>query len=114
MRESIDYQPFQNTIEKLLSAIRLYRVCEVRFLTASGGEEKACFFAPQKLITRNNALHARGWTIVPSGMASPLNDEPAEIPVHLITQLFPTQRGAEHLPNVDESREGMEFMEEEW
>ena len=63
----IDYTPFQDIIETLISAIREKKVCEIKYRSPWQQESREYDFAPGKLTTFRDALFADGWLVSGSG-----------------------------------------------
>lgn len=63
----IDYTPYQDIIETLLSGIRAKRVCEIKYRSPWQTESREYNFAPGKLTTFRDALFADGWLVTDRG-----------------------------------------------
>lgn len=59
----IDYTPYFGLLEKLVAAMDAKRICLVRYLALGKKMVKEYRFAPNKILSMNNALYALGATV---------------------------------------------------
>jgi predicted DNA-binding transcriptional regulator YafY len=102
-RGSIDYTPFQPFLNTLLAAMRRKTVLSLRYRNVSG-EERACDFAPIRLLRFHDALYVEGWMVTDKGQVAQLYDDPATLAVQRLTEVAATKRSfaAVKLPPLPE------------
>ncbi len=96
----IDYTPFQDIINTLISAIRENRVCVVRYRAALGGQEKKYDFAPKRLLAFRESLYVEGWHVNDKGNVEVLYDDTSRLAVHRLKECVLTRRTSENVPDV--------------
>jgi predicted DNA-binding transcriptional regulator YafY len=63
----------------------------LRYRTAYD-EEKACDFAPVRLLRFNDALYVQGWMVTDKGRVERLFDDPTALAVQRLIEVVPTRR----------------------
>lgn len=102
-RGAIDYTPFQPLLSRLLAAMRSKTVLSLRYRNRID-EERACDFAPVRLLRFHDALYAEGWMVTDKGRVERLYDSPLTLAVQRLLEATPTRRSfaALDLPPLSE------------
>ncbi len=90
IKGSIDYSPYQEALEALISAIHEKHVCEVEYLSGSSGKPKTHSFVPLKLISYREAFYVEGIKVHEKGTPDPVGN--MTMAVHRIRLVTATRR----------------------
>ena len=90
-RGAIDYTPFQPMLNRLLAAMRRKTVLSLRYRNRLD-EERACDFAPVRLLRFHDALYAEGWMVTDKGQVERVYDRPMTLAVQRLIEVTPTRR----------------------
>ena len=90
-RGAIDYTPFQPVLDKLLAALRRKAVLSLRYHNRMD-EERACDFAPVRLLRFHDALYIEGWVVSDKGSVKRLYDNPLTLAVQRLAEVILTRR----------------------
>ncbi len=114
-RGKIDYSPFQDILKTMLTAIRDKCVCTISYKYVREVEEIRSFdFAPKEVITLGEAIHIHGWQVTDKGAVRQTKDRHSNLLLQRIVNAELTIRKAEHLPEIEEHKEGyFGFMADE-
>ncbi len=105
---SIDYKPFQPTLQTLIRAIRQKKVCRLTYQsTGPAGPKKPTAFdyAPKLLISFNEAIYVRGWKVSKTDPPTQLKKFTADLALHRIKTIELTDRSAQQLPQPQKQEE---------
>jgi predicted DNA-binding transcriptional regulator YafY len=58
-------------------------------------------------VAYREAIHIHGWVVSEKGKAAPLFDKPTRLALQRLRNVLVTQRGAAHLPDVEEEHKGL-------
>lgn len=101
MLGTIDYSPFQQTLNILLNSIEKKYVCQITY-KAQGRPPRVHEMAITELCGSRQALYAKGWRVQEKGIAAPLH--PLFLAVHRIEEIIPTRRTHHILPAKDNTQ----------
>ncbi|MDR0466155.1 MAG: WYL domain-containing transcriptional regulator [Deltaproteobacteria bacterium] len=90
-RGAIDYTPFQPLLDGLLAALRHKTVLSLRFRNRLD-EERACKFAPVRLLRFHDSLYVEGWMVTDAGRTERAYDRPTTLAVQRLIEATPTRR----------------------
>jgi predicted DNA-binding transcriptional regulator YafY len=113
VRGAIDYTPFQPMLDRLLAAMRRKTVLSLRYRNRLD-EERACDFAPLRLLRFHDALYAEGWMVTEKGSVARIYDHTMTLAVQRLREVTPTRRSfaSLDLPSLPEGG-GFGFNAEE-
>ncbi len=101
----INYEPFGDMLKLLIRAMTERLVCTVSYKKTRTSEPYSFDYAPQKLISYNDAIYIRGWKVTDKGTVETLHEGGTDLVLHRFQDVFLTRRECGHLPPVPESKE---------
>lgn len=102
----IDYAPFQEMLQAVITGIRQHRVCEVHYKSSIHGETKAFEFAPKRLVSYHETIYVHGWIVSQKGTVTPLYEDSTTLALQRMRNVVVTRRSAIRIPDVKEERNG--------
>ncbi len=101
-RGKINYEPFQYSFKKILTAVKNNLVCELSYKGTN--KEKSYKFAPKKVVAIGEAIHIKGWTVTDDLQQK--YDAPLNIILHRVIDVVLTDFSSNHLPEVKQLDNG--------
>ena len=111
VKGSIDYTPFQETIDTLLKAIEERSVCLINYQAAGRDAPQDYHFAPMGLISFREALYIGGFKVTDKGRPEKLGER--TLSIQRIREITLTRRVFDFPMNADEMRQFFGFMRQQ-
>ena len=102
----IDYAPFQEMLQAVMTGIRQHRVCRVHYRSSIHGETKAFEFAPKRLVSYHETIYILGWIVSEKGTVTPLHEDSTTLALQRMRKVLVTRRSAARIPDVKEECRG--------
>ncbi len=103
---AIDYTPFEARLKVLMQAISEQSVCIVSYKKHRSQAPSSFDYAPQRLISYNDALYIRGWKVTERGSVATLLERGTDLALHRIEDVVLTVRSSQSLPPTPEMAQG--------
>jgi hypothetical protein len=105
----IDYTPHFEHIEKLLQAAEEKRICLVRYKASGRDEAREHRFAPDRMVSMNNALYVAGATVTEDFKEV---RHPVNLAIQRLTDVILTERNFSFsLPEIEANSFGLPWHE---
>ncbi len=102
----IDYAPFEPMLKTLMQAIHEKAVCTICYKKRRFEDAYTFDYAPQRLISYNDAIYIRGWKVTDKGAVEPLFERGTDLVLHRFQDVTFTKRSARNLPLIPENAVG--------
>lgn len=97
---AIDYNPFQDFLATLRTAIRRKRACRIEYAASQGKPAREHIFAPQKLLAYHETLYVEGWLLDPEHPEKRKYTDPLRLALQRFKSCGIMDVSSAHLPSL--------------